>query len=255
MHDRDHVGHFARDAAPTPAAPHRVTIPVNLHRWEDIAFLHWPVPPASLAPLLPGGARALVHEGSAWVTMTPFRIHVQPPLIRLPTRLSVFPETNLRTYIAGPDGRQGLWFLHMEVTSAWFVAALRAIGLPYTRRRMRIDQREGALRYRSWSSGTNRQNHDVRVRPTQPLHPAHGDALTRFLTARWAAYHRRGPLLMRTPVEHPPWALQAAEVEHCEVAGLFSAARLPSPSGPALAHFSRGVPVRVGPPAIVRRWG
>ena len=115
----------------SPAGPpHRVRLPVNIHHWERISFLHWPISAAELAPLLPDGTEVLTHEGTAWVTVTPFFIRVRPPGSPVVPPGWAFPETNLRTYIAGPGGRQGLWFLHMEVTALWFVAALRTIGLP-----------------------------------------------------------------------------------------------------------------------------
>ena len=84
------------------------------------------------------------------------------------------------------------------------------------------------------------------------LEPSTGDGLARFLIARWGAYHRAGPLLLFTPVEHRPWPLRGPEVETCRVAGLFRAGGLPQPTGPPIARFSPGVGVRVGTPQLVR---
>lgn len=90
------------------------------------------------------------------------------------------------------------------------------------------------------------------VRPGRELRPSHGGPFERFLTARWRAYHRRGRVLLSTPVEHPPWTVHAAEVEVCEVDALFRAAGLPAPAGPPVAHFSPGVTVKVGRPRLAR---
>jgi hypothetical protein len=79
----------------------------------------------------------------------------------------------------------------------------------------------------------------VREHPQAP--PA--EAVQRFLTARWSAYHRRGSVLLRTPADHPPWPLHAADVERWDVAGLFDKAGLPVPEAAPLAHFSPGVTV------------
>jgi uncharacterized protein len=232
-------------AVPPAAPPRRVGVPVNLHRWENITFLHWPFEPSVLAPLVPEETTVLTHEGSAWVSVTPFFIRVRPPGIPSVPRVGAFPETNVRTYVTGPGGREGLWFLRMEVTQLWFVLTLRALGLPYVRRRMAVEEREGRIAY------TSRPSHEVVVRPGEALSPLAGGPRDRFLTARWGAYHRQGPVLFFTPADHPPWTLQTVAVATCEVGELFRSAGLPAPGGPPLAHFSRGVAVRIGRPEVV----
>src|SRR5690606_159779 len=120
--------------APPPAPPHRVRLPVNEHRWEDISFLHWPVPAAEVAALLPDGLRPDTFSGSACVGVTPISMRVRVAGLNVEPPVAVFAETNVRTYVTGPGGGRGLWFLHMEVTARWFVATLRPLGLPYVRR-------------------------------------------------------------------------------------------------------------------------
>lgn len=250
---------------PPPSAPHRVRLPVNVHEWNHITFLHWPFDPDALASLVPHETEVLTYDGAAWVGVTPFRITVRPPCLPggdapraafrawLPARCT-FPETNVRTYVAGRDTRgehrQGLWFLRMEVTAAWFVATLRTIGLPYVRQAMSVDVDDDRLAYRSAASSTGEGGHDIVVRPGERLEPPSGDRFTRFLTARWGTFHRRGPALFYTPVEHPPWSLATATVETCEVANLFRSAGLPAPTGPPVAHVSAGVTAKIGRPRI-----
>lgn len=237
--------------APPPAAPHRVRLPVNVHHWDNISFLHWSFDPADIAPLVPDETVVLTYDGMAWVSATPFFIRVRPPGLSItPPRWS-FPETNLRTYVAGPDGREGLWFLRMEVTALWFVATLRAVGLPYFRRRMSVDFGQDRASYRSQpSAGSSRGGHHIVVRPGDDLRPPEGGPWDRFVTTRWGAFHRRGPLLLYTPVEHDPWHLRAAEVQECSVDALFLDAGLPPPAGPPVAHYSPGVRVKVGVPKL-----
>lgn len=226
---------------------------MNIHHWDRISFLHWPVRAAELAPLVPDGTEVLTYDGTAWVTVTPFFIRVRPPGSPVVPPRWAFPETNLRTYVAGPGGRQGLWFLRMEVTALWFVAALRAVGLPYVRQNMSVDRGEGSVVYESrpsrWSSGGG---HHIVVRPMEELRPPEGGPWERFVTARWGAFHQRGGRLLYTPVEHQPWRLHAADVPSCAVDALFGSAGLVPPAGPPLAQFSPGVQVRVGVPRVVR---
>ena len=50
------------------------------------------------------------HEGHAWITLIPFLIAESRPAW-LPRMLaSAFLETNLRTYVRGPDGEHGIYF-------------------------------------------------------------------------------------------------------------------------------------------------
>ena len=72
------------------------------------------------------------HEGHAWITLIPFLIAESRPAW-LPRMLaSAFLETNLRTYVRGPDGEHGIYFFSLEAESLPAVAAARLLyGLPY----------------------------------------------------------------------------------------------------------------------------
>ena len=78
--------------------------PLLLQRWRYVTFLHWAFPPAEVQRLLPAGFRPHLCDGSAWVGLTPFRIEGSRLAGAPALRLSTFPETNLRTYVIGPDG-------------------------------------------------------------------------------------------------------------------------------------------------------
>lgn len=239
------------ESVPPATAPHRVRLATNVHHWDNISFLHWPYQRSEIARLVPEQMTVLTHEGMAWVGVTPFFIRVRPPGVPVSPPGWSFPETNVRTYVAGPDGREGVWFLHMEVPSLWFTATLRSLGFPYVRQRMTVDVIPERVTYDSVPRPPTGGGHKIIVRPGEELRPLGGGPRERFFTARWAAYHRQGRALFRTAVEHPPWPLRAAEVERCEVDGLFGAAGLPIPVGPPVVHFSPGVTVRVGTPRLV----
>jgi uncharacterized protein YqjF (DUF2071 family) len=243
-----------RDAhsVPPAAPPHRVRLPVNVHHWDNISFLHWPVAPDDIAPLLPTGLSPATYDGTSWIGVASFFIRVRPLGVPIVPPRCAFPETNLRTYVRGPDGGHGVWFIRMEVTALWFVLTLRALGLPYVQRRMSVDVHDDRIAYESGPRGGGfAGRHRIVVRPGAWLQPREGGPFERFLTARWAAYHRQGPVLLATPVQHPPWSLRAGEVETCDVDALFGAAGLPSPVGPPVCHVSPGVEVKVGPPCRV----
>ena len=240
-------------ALPPVRAPHRVRVPVNVHHWGSISFLHWRLDPDDVSALLPAGLDVLTYDGAAWVSLTPFRMRARPPGLPVVPPGWAFAETNLRTYVTGPDGRQGLWFHRMEAGALWFTIALRSVGLPYVWQRMSVETDGERVRYSSRPHRVNDHGggHDIEGRVGAALQPPEGGALERFLLPRWGAYHRRGPWLLHTPVEHAPWRLHELHLDTVEVDDAFRAAGLPQPEGPPVAHFSPGVTVKIGFPQRV----
>ncbi len=98
--------------------------------------MHWSFEPHEVQALLPSGLVVDEYQDRAWVSFTPFVMSEVRPFgpVRLPGPLPAiltFPETNLRTYVRGPDPSDGLWFLSNEVSSALMAMAARSLaGLP-----------------------------------------------------------------------------------------------------------------------------
>jgi uncharacterized protein len=101
-------------------------------RWRDVSFLHWPFDPGVVQALLPAGLHVDTFDGTTWVSLTRFSADATRPLAMPPLPgVSWFPETNLRTYVIGPDGRDGLLFFTLEPDSLLTVAVARTLlGVP-----------------------------------------------------------------------------------------------------------------------------
>jgi uncharacterized protein YqjF (DUF2071 family) len=212
----------------------RVHVPELRAAWREQTFLHWAYAPERVQRLLPDGLVVDTYEGSAWVSLTPFVMAgVRPPAF--PAALPDFAETNLRTYVRGPDGRDGLWFLSIEVACPVMLAA-RAIGLPYHLGHLALSRRGGLQTYTGtrWGGGAR---YRVAVRPGEPVRPTHRDV---WLTSRWRCYSLRLGMLWETPVEHEPWPLCEAGLDGVEET-LTRTAGLPAPGAEPLLHFSEGV--------------
>jgi uncharacterized protein YqjF (DUF2071 family) len=232
-------------------APERIRPGVMVQRWERLSFLHWRYEPAAVARLLPTGLSIDEHEGAAWVGVVPFTLTVGLPWLQRIPWASRFPEVNVRTYVRGPDGRRGIWFLSLDASRFGAVLVARSTyRLPYMWARMRSGRTWSEARYagvRRWP-GSGDARFDIRVRIAEPI-PALS-ALERFLTCRWRLFSPR-PLALPasrigfdvTIVDHPPWPLHRAEPTVC-AQSLLSAAGLPAPGDDPLAHFSPGVSVR-----------
>jgi uncharacterized protein YqjF (DUF2071 family) len=215
-------------------------------RWRDLLFIHWPAPAERLRPLVPAELALDCLDGSAWITLIPFLIADSHPA-RLPAALSIaFLETNLRTYVRGPDGEPGIYFFSLEAASRFAVAAARlCYGLPYFHAVMsrRVDGPRVA--YASRRRGTRDAALEVTWAVGAPREPARLGSRDHFLIERYCLYVRRRSGLHRARVRHSPYPLRGATVERLEES-LLAAAGLPAPSEPVLCHHSPGVDVEIG---------
>lgn len=235
---------------PYPALPRNpVSRAVLLQRWETLTFLHWSYPPEVVASMLPEGLEVDTFDHRAWVGLVPFRmVRVRPPGVPVPPWITTFPETNVRTYVRGPDGGVGVWFASLEITRLLGVAVARtAFRVPYTWASMDLVASRDEVIYRSRRrlpppAGVGC---DIRIRPAGP---AHHSELVDFLVNRWRAYTAdRHGRVSYAPVAHEPWDLFDAQVVSLSDS-LVRAAGLPDPVGSPLAHYSPGVTARIGRP-------
>jgi uncharacterized protein YqjF (DUF2071 family) len=244
-------------------ADHQVALPTSRSSWLSATFLHWPVPADSVQALLPQGLTVDQYDGSAWLSMTPFVLADLRPLGRplLPgvgavarwwpldfPRLPRIPETNLRTYVCGPDGHDGLWFFSLHAGSAALVLAGRVgLGAPYKHGDMTVCGDGGRVRY-AGRLANNAEVYRLEVTPGEPVTPSERDV---WLTGRWRTYTRNGRVLLATPVQHEPWPLRSVNLDLVEQ-NLTDSTGLPKVQHPSVVHFSEGVrDVRVGVPRPV----
>jgi uncharacterized protein YqjF (DUF2071 family) len=240
----------------TRRAPRRPSPTVLRMRWRLLTYVHWRVEPAVVRAALPPGLEADTFDGSAWVGLIPFhmrdvRLPGMPPL----PYVGDFPETNVRTYTVGPDGRRGVYFHSLEASRLGAVVVARALfGLPYQWASMRVTTSPGRIRYvgrRRWREHAGARS-DLAVRVGRRLPADEVTALDDFLSARWAFHDTsRTGVPVAATVDHEQWPLHEASVEHLRdelvaAAGYGDLATRP----PDHVRFSPGVDVRAGFPTI-----
>ena len=222
----------------------RVDRPITYQRWGSLTFLHWAFDPSVIQARVPDGFEVDTFDGAAYVSMTPFvmtfRLRGLPPI----PGIRRFPETNVRTYVRGPDGRDGIWFFSLEASSLPLVLGARALyGVPYVWATMSVDA-GATVRYRSRRRTGRPAGHDITVTPGAPCQ---GTALDHWLSGRWRGWTRVGGRDCTVPTEHPPWPLYEAAVIHLEES-LLDANGLRRPAEPPLVRFSPGTDARLGLP-------
>jgi uncharacterized protein len=72
-------------------------------RWHDLMFMHWPIRPEVLRPLVPAMLELDTFDDWAWLGVVPFCMTgVRPRYLPAFPYLSAFPEINVRTYVKTP---------------------------------------------------------------------------------------------------------------------------------------------------------
>ncbi|WNF28663.1 DUF2071 domain-containing protein [Streptomyces sp. C11-1] len=229
-----------------PAAPMR---PLLTQSWLDLAFLHWAVDPADVAPLLPSGTVPDTFDGTTtYVGLVAFRMHRVSGL-GLPgiPYLGTFPETNVRLYSVDGRGRRAVVFRSLDASRLIPVLVARAaFRLPYVWSRMDVERSGDTLTYtssRRWPGPRGARSRIV-VRTGEPI--GEPSPLEHFLTARWALHSSFFGRTVHLPNVHPRWPLHRAELVECDE-DLVAAGGLPAPAGnPVSVLYSPGVPVRFG---------
>lgn len=229
-------------------------------RWNDLLLAHWPVSPAAIAPLLPGGLEPDLFQNSAWVGMVPFWLD-RVKLRGIPTLPGMrgFPDLNLRTYVRDrATGDQGIYCFSIDASNPLAVGAARlAFHLPYHWAEMRLERRsEREFAFYSRRRFSPRPIiFKVRYRglgPNRKTAEIAAGSLEYFLTERYCLFamtHNGQPI--RAYIHHVPSPLEEAEAD-IERNDLAAAIGIDLPGEKPVLHYSRRLAVYIWPAQLVR---
>jgi uncharacterized protein len=239
------------DVTPETGRPVRRSLLVQ--RWSDLAFLHWALDPAVVAPLLPAGTVPDTLNGVTYAGLIGFRM-VGLGFLRGPgiPYLGTFLETNVRLYSVDDRGRRAVVFRSLEAARLLPVLTARAtLRLPYMWSRMRLTRAGDVLTYttrRRWPRPLPATS-EMSVRVGAPITTP--TPLDHFLTARWGLHTRAWGRSLHLPNQHPRWPLHRAELLSLSD-NLITAAGLPAPGTPPVSVlYSPGVRVTFGSPDVI----
>jgi hypothetical protein len=213
--------------------------------WYNLLFAHWEVPLAQLRALVPHALELDTYTGSAWVSITPFRLSIRPRGLAVAGRLWSFPEMNFRTYVHY-RGKPGIYFFSLDAANLLAVAGARLFyHLPYFHALMDIRPDGDGFRYRSRRMHSSME-FSARYEAISDAYNAAPGTLSHWLSERYCLYALDGTKVKRAEIHHPPWSLQNARADIAtntlpHQAGLSLAAT------PDLLHFSAALEVLVWP--------
>lgn len=236
---------------PVPSKPWALSMD-----WQHLLFMHYPVAPALLQPLLPAGLELDLYEGDAWLGIVPFTMrNVRPRCLPVVSGLSDFPELNVRTYVRA-SGKAGVWFFSLDAHSALAVKLARwGFYLPYFRAEMSSllagnkvydddaitrEVYNAEIHYESIrrQPGAADARFLAFYQPLGEVFQAQPGSLEHFLTERYCLYScdPRGRL-WRADIQHQPWPLQLAEAQ-VEINTMGKQLGFNLPMLPPLLHFA-----------------
>ncbi len=237
--------HYEAVVAAAPPVDHNIPW-IAAQRWEQVLFVNWPVPVASVRPLVPAQLEIDTYEGQAWGSLLPLKmahVHLRgvPPI----PHLTDFPELNLRTYVTDND-HKGVWFFSLDAPSGLAVFLGREVfHLNYREAEMSMATTGDTVKFSSQRDGDSATFRST-CAGTGPAEPPTG-SLEEFLCERysmfalnWLGHLRRGD------IRHSPWPLQKAE-HTTDLGTVASSARLACPDQPAFVTFSAATDTVVWP--------
>jgi uncharacterized protein len=241
--------------------------------WGKLLFMHWPINPEILRPLIPSQLSIDTFAGQAWIGVVPFtmwgiRASFLPPI----PGTSTFHELNVRTYVHH-DGVPGVWFFSLDAANSLAVWGARTFySLPYFNATMSLNQEENLIDYSSVRSdgrtysqffaaeaagfpadfdSSKSENFPQASLETswkigEPLPSSSPGEIEFFLTERYGLYSYRRGQLYRSRIFHDPWPLRAASVDSCK-STMIESLGIARPAGEPLLHYAESIAVDIWP--------
>ena len=179
--------------------------------WNNLLFIHWRMDLGQVRQVVPEPLEIDTFNGEAWIAIVPFDMkgvtfYGLPPI----SKLSDFPEINVRTYVKF-DNKPGVWFFSLDVPSKLAVWSARTFfHLPY--RYAEVDVTEQGERIHYQHKMNDNIEFEAYYHPTDPA-DAKTDSFETWATERYCLYcQSKAGHIYRTEVQHPKWPLYKAEL-------------------------------------------
>ncbi|WP_077624078.1 YqjF family protein [Sediminibacillus massiliensis] len=186
---------------------------VATQKWNDLLFIHWPVPYESIRTQVPDEFEVETYDGQAWLSIVPFygtsnRFRGMPG----PIPFSSFLELNVRTYV-NYKGDSGVYFFSLDASSDIAVAGARKLfSLPYFKAKMRKERNKHGILFtsRRTEKGAHPASFSAHYKPISQKSTAREGSLTHWLVERYCLWTIKGDKVLKGPIKHEPWDVQEA---------------------------------------------
>jgi len=221
--------------------------PLMHQTWGKLLFIHWPIQPHILRPLIPSELEIDIFHGSAWIAVAPFTmwdIRALPPLLPAVPGLSSAHELNVRTYVY-LDNEPGVWFFSLDCNSAAAVMAARMFyHLPYFDADIEIEESESGIEYSLERSDKPEARFEASWKPGARLPRPELGSVEFFLTERYCLFTQHNDSIYQARIHHLPWTLHKAELTSMQ-STMIEALGVATPKGDPLLHYSEKLDVEI----------
>ena len=179
--------------------------------WEDILFIHTPVPASVLQEYVPAPFTIDTYNGQGWLTLVLFRA-TNSRFRYFPSFLS-YPklnQMNLRTYVTF-GGESGVYFFSIHINS--LVAALGGnfTALPFQLAPLFIQEKNNTVHITGHRLFREKQGHlQLSYQPDARSFQPEKASLPYFLTERYHIFTKRRNRIKKGTIYHNKWLLQQA---------------------------------------------
>ncbi|WP_394138105.1 YqjF family protein [Cytobacillus oceanisediminis] len=208
--------------------------------WNDILFLHWPVPAEVMEKHIPPQLKLDTYNGTAWIGIVPFwiskmRVRGFPPM----PFMNSMNELNVRTYVEY-EGRKGVYFFSLDANNPLAVTGARMLYfLPYMDAEMNVTHSEGKVIYESRrkSGNSDRGHFFASYKASSNPYNSEPGTFDAWLTERYCLWVTKGNRVFRGDIHHTKWQLHEAS---CHIQHNSMASFLPREyfQGQPILHYS-----------------
>ncbi|MCQ6278424.1 YqjF family protein [Bacillus sp. EB600] len=212
--------------------------------WNDLLFVHYPIPVELLRPHIPGSLQIDTFDGTAWLGVVVFVMEgIYFRGLAAVSLTPKFTEINVRTYVHC-NGKPGVYFMSLDVGNlASLLIAKKWYRLPYQPAQISI-QKEGESFYcQSLRKGKMKIPiaFEGKYVPLSEVYLPEKGTVDHWLTERYCFFstNKRGSVFCGE-IHHRPWPLQKVKAEIVRNT-LFTPFQVDVEEEKTITHFSMGV--------------
>ncbi|WP_176330380.1 YqjF family protein [Oceanobacillus rekensis] len=187
---------------PLPHGPWLAT-----QKWNDLLFMHSPVPIETITKYIPKSLELDTFDGSAWITIIPFKVSNMRPRKMPPIPfLHSYLELNVRTYVKH-KGIQGIYFFSLDADKLLAVLGARLATLPYFYANINLKKKKETFYFDSTRKGKSEATFKGSYRPVLEAYYPERTSLTYWLLERYFLWSHRNNSLFRWAIHHRRWKI------------------------------------------------